>query len=204
MADFPDGIYSPRTKENKADVIYEPLKKTNSFAEDITKLDDEVVAIENFLLPQYIFAHVDNTIAVAVAGTFVDIPFSDEVATPKIGIEHDHTTDPEEFTITKAGVYLMNITCSFEDSAISPDSHVVIRIVKNGDEIHGSLIEEDITGTPKSTKDLTITNSILVTLAVDDVIKFQFTSDQTTVSLESHATYGDHKDTAVINILKVG
>ena len=49
MADFPDAVYSPRTKENKADVIYEPLKKTNSFAEDITKLDDEVIAIETEL-----------------------------------------------------------------------------------------------------------------------------------------------------------
>ena len=49
MANFPDAVYSPRTKENKADVIYEPLKKTNSFAEDITKLDDEVVAIETEL-----------------------------------------------------------------------------------------------------------------------------------------------------------
>jgi len=49
MTEFPSGVYSPRTKENKSDVIYEPLKKTNSYAEDITNLDDEIVAIETIL-----------------------------------------------------------------------------------------------------------------------------------------------------------
>ncbi|GAI43497.1 unnamed protein product, partial [marine sediment metagenome] len=28
MADFPGGVYSPRTKENKAGVVYDPDKKT--------------------------------------------------------------------------------------------------------------------------------------------------------------------------------
>jgi len=204
MAEFPSGIYDPRIKENKADVVYTPAKKTVSFVEDITKLDDEVVAIENFLLPQYIFCHTNDTIAVATGGTFQDIPFGDEVGDPKTGIEHDYTTDPEEFTITKAGVYLLNLACSFSDSAVSPNSHVVVRIVKNGSEIEGSLLEKDISGTPQSDKDMTLTNIVLATLAINDVIKFQFTADDTTVSLDSHATYGDHKDTAIVSILKVG
>ena len=49
MADFPTGIYSPRTKENKADVVYTPAKTTVTYVEDITKLDAEVVAIETIL-----------------------------------------------------------------------------------------------------------------------------------------------------------
>ena len=49
MAAYPSGIYSPRTKENKAGVIYNASKPTVGYAEDITKLDDEVVAIENEL-----------------------------------------------------------------------------------------------------------------------------------------------------------
>ena len=52
MAEFPGGVYDPRTKENKADVVYTPAKKTLGFVEDITKLDDEVVAIETFLSPK--------------------------------------------------------------------------------------------------------------------------------------------------------
>ena len=200
---FPDAIYSPRTKENKKGIIYDAEKTEIGYAEDITKLDDEVVAIEDFLLPQYIFAHENNVIPVAVAGTFIDIPFNEQVSTPKVGIEHDHESNPEQFKIKKAGVYLINMTCSFSDSAVVPDCHIDIRIVKNGVEIHGSLLEKDIAGGPQQDKDKTITNSILVACALDDIIKFQFTSDDLTVSLDSDATYGDHKDTAVINIIRI-
>ena len=203
MATFPGGVYAPRAKENKSGVVYDATKRKILYAEDLSILDDEVVAIEDFLLPQYILAHVNSTIAVSVGGTFQDIPFNEEVSTPKTGIEHDHTTNPEQFKIKKAGVYVINFTCSFEDSAVTPESHVIIRIVKNGTEVFGSLLEKDISGTPQSGKDKTITNSIIVTCALDDILKLQFTSDDTTVSLSSHATYGTHKDTAVINIFRI-
>jgi len=48
-ANYPNNIYSPRTKENKAGAVYDPTKKTISYVEDVTKLDDEVVAIETEL-----------------------------------------------------------------------------------------------------------------------------------------------------------
>ena len=48
-ASYPAGTYSPRTKENKSGVVYDANKKTIGYAEDITKLDDEVVAIETEL-----------------------------------------------------------------------------------------------------------------------------------------------------------
>jgi len=49
MADYPDGVYSPRTKENLPGIAYDADKKTIGYVEDITKLDDEVVAIETEL-----------------------------------------------------------------------------------------------------------------------------------------------------------
>lgn len=49
MADYPDGVYSPRTKGNKPGVVYDATKKTIGYAEDVTKLDNEVVAIETEL-----------------------------------------------------------------------------------------------------------------------------------------------------------
>lgn len=52
MAAFPGGVYSPRTKENKAGEVYDATKKTIIFVEDVVKLDDEVVAIETFLSPK--------------------------------------------------------------------------------------------------------------------------------------------------------
>ena len=48
-ASYPAGTYSPRTKKNKSGVVYDANKKTIGYAEDITKLDDEVVAIETEL-----------------------------------------------------------------------------------------------------------------------------------------------------------
>lgn len=49
MADYPNGVYSPRTKENEADVVYDEDKSTIGYAEDVSLLDDEVVAIETEL-----------------------------------------------------------------------------------------------------------------------------------------------------------
>jgi len=48
-AEYPDTVYNPRTKENKADVVYTPAKTKVTYVEDITKLDAEVVAIETEL-----------------------------------------------------------------------------------------------------------------------------------------------------------
>jgi len=60
MSDYPNGVYSPRTKANKLGVVYDETKSTQLFAEDITKLDDEVVAIETELgeNPKGIYATV--------------------------------------------------------------------------------------------------------------------------------------------------
>lgn len=48
-ASYPGAIYSPRTKANAAGVVYDAAKTTEIFAEDITKEDDEVVAIQTEL-----------------------------------------------------------------------------------------------------------------------------------------------------------
>ncbi len=49
MSDFPTGVYSPRTKANRPGVTYDPDNQYAGYAEDVTKLDDEIVAIEQFL-----------------------------------------------------------------------------------------------------------------------------------------------------------
>jgi hypothetical protein len=46
---FPDEIYSPRVKSNKAGVNYDSAVPSTLFADDLTKLDDEVVSIETIL-----------------------------------------------------------------------------------------------------------------------------------------------------------
>src|SRR3990172_7175662 len=49
MADYPAGIYAPRTKTNRSGVVYDAAKETVLFAEDVVKDDDEIVAIETEL-----------------------------------------------------------------------------------------------------------------------------------------------------------
>lgn len=49
MTNFPASIYSPRAKKNRAGVTYDANKQDLMYVEDVQKLDDEVVAIENLL-----------------------------------------------------------------------------------------------------------------------------------------------------------
>ena len=48
MASYPSSIYIPRTKANRAGVVYDATKSTIPFAEDVQNLDAEVVALETF------------------------------------------------------------------------------------------------------------------------------------------------------------
>lgn len=60
MAAYPGAVYSPRTKENKPGIEYDAAKAKIGYAEDVTKLDDEVVAIQTELglNPKGVFASV--------------------------------------------------------------------------------------------------------------------------------------------------
>lgn len=50
MADFPDSIYEPRAIANRAGVVYDATKTKVFYAEDLNATNDEVVAIEEYLL----------------------------------------------------------------------------------------------------------------------------------------------------------
>lgn len=62
MADYPSAINSPRAKENRSGVVYDPDKKTVFFVEDIQNNDDEIVAIETELatLPKGSYSSVKD------------------------------------------------------------------------------------------------------------------------------------------------
>jgi hypothetical protein len=49
-ASYPASAYSPRTKSNRPGIEYDVDAATTLFAEDVSKLDDEVVAVETELL----------------------------------------------------------------------------------------------------------------------------------------------------------
>ncbi len=159
------------------------------------------VTAENVFLPSFLFAHLNKTIPVASAGDWYNITFDEEEADPKRRITHtynDITNDT--FTIIDDGYYNIHYAMSFSSSNAAPTSHIIMRVIKNGLEIGGSLLEEDAT---KQYSDFTISNGPIVYLVTGDEIVFQFTSDDTDVSLTSHRSYGDHHDTAIIKIIRI-
>jgi len=80
-ANYPGSVYSPRTKANKAGTVYEPTETTKIYAEDVSKLDAEVVAIETELgtNPKGIYATVAANLAAlwealaSFAASFLDL-----------------------------------------------------------------------------------------------------------------------------------
>lgn len=101
MATFPGGIYSPRTKENRSGAVYDANKKTITYVEDIVYLDEEVVAIETFLLDKEKVIWVPTEafkIPALKSATFVEygigsaLEFADgneEIALAKIHVPYD-------------------------------------------------------------------------------------------------------------------
>lgn len=154
----------------------------------------------SFASAAYLFAHTGSNISLTTSGAWENVTF-DEESSLKDKINHNHNDATNDtFTITESGVYDIAFHLTFSDSAPTPTSHVEIRVIKNGAELGGSLLEED---SSRQYNDFTIGNGGLFELVANDEIKFQFTSDDTTVSMSSHATYGEHKDTAAIKIIKL-
>ncbi len=155
----------------------------------------------NVWLPTFAFAHTDVTMDVLSSGVWQNVTFKEEEAIlAKITHTYNDATN-DTFIIQDKGWYDITYSMAFSDSAPSPDGHVNMRIVKNNIEIDGSLLEED---TDKQYKDFTLSNGVIVWFEPEDRISFQFTADDTSIALDSHATYGVHKDTAVIKIKKIG
>lgn len=158
------------------------------------------VTAHNVFIPNYLFAHTLTNISVDIAGTWYNITFN-ITESVKSGILHNYDDNTNDtFTITETGIYDLHGHLSFQDSAAAPNSNIVFRFTKNDEEIHGSLREYDL---DKKDWDTLGSTTVFVSLSAGDEIKLQFTSDDTTVSLESDYTYGVHKDTAVIKIKRI-
>lgn len=50
MAQFPDNPYTPRTFVNRNGVVYDEAKTKVIFAEDLNAINDELVAVEEYVL----------------------------------------------------------------------------------------------------------------------------------------------------------
>ena len=159
------------------------------------------ITSENVFLPAYISSHTNDTIAVASAGVWYNVTFDQEASEFKKRIIHTYNDDTNTtLTIQYTGIYEITYTMSFEDSAAVPTSHIVTRVTKNNVELNGFTIEEDL---GIQNQDSSLHHSDLVSLITGDKIVLSFTSDDTTVSLSSHLTYGIHKNTGHLTIKRI-
>ena len=119
MADFPESVYSPRVKANRSGVVYTPALSTKNFAEDVTLLDAEVVAIETELgaNPKGSFASVS-----ALLEVLVGVVALEDDATPALDASLGHI-----FTLSAEG----NRTIAVPSNAISGQK-IIIRHYANG------------------------------------------------------------------------
>ena len=159
------------------------------------------ITAENVFIPAYISSHTNDTIVVSSAGNWMNVTFDHEADEFKKRITHTPNDDTNiTFTIQDTGLYEITYTMSFQDSAVVPNSHVVTRVTNNNVELNGFTVEEDL---GIQDQDKLLHHSDLVELTVGDEIVLSFTSDDTTVSLTSHLTYGIHKNTGHLTIKRV-
>ena len=142
----------------------------------------------------YIFRHMNKTMNVTTPGVWYNLTFDVGECGAGVNILHSYNDSTNDtFTVQKTGVYYMEYVLDFKDSSASPNSNVVYRVVRNGEEIHGSLYEIDL---DKKDADRICVGTTTAFLYAGDKIKVQFISDQTTVSLSTDCTFGEHCDTA--------
>jgi len=158
------------------------------------------ITSENVYLPAYLSTHTNVSIN-AVEGVWVNVTFDVHEDSEKEGINHtynDATNDT--FTIVSDGVYQIDYGISFLDNEANPTNTVAIRIIKNNEEIEGSIFEKDTT---KQNALGTIYRVVRASLNAGDKIKLQFISNSTTVSLKTEGTYGEHPTSANINLHRI-
>ncbi len=187
-----------------------PLRWRNIYASnysgDYIEITNDLISLGNItagnvFLPAYIFAHTSINLTLGVAGAAYNLTFNEEESSPKLDIQHTHTDATNDtFTIGSDGIYDISWHIAFVDKAANPTGHIVTRIIKNGVEIPGSVMEKDTT---KQNDHITIDHNIIVSLSADDEIKVQIITDVTTISTETLGTYGVHKDSTTVDIHRI-
>lgn len=140
MTNYPNSIYSPRVKENRSGVVYDATKKTVGFVEDVTKLDDEVVAIETELgtLPKGGYADVKARLvadeAAMVTKTGVET-LTNKRITPRVGtVASSATPTPASDDVDIYTVTALAEAATFGAPTGTPTNgqKLIIRILDNG------------------------------------------------------------------------
>ncbi len=185
----------------KNTIIIGTLKvDSNIFTSGITATGN--ITAENVFLPQYIYAHTNETIPVLGASTWTNVTISQEDSDVKQGITHDAVTLNHTFTINATGVYDLDYNFDVEDTSVgSSDIDVAARVIyANGTELLGSVFETDITKRGVETE---LSHNFLAEMFGGETIIFQFIADNENVQISTHGTFGDHPESATVRIIKI-
>ena len=158
---------------------------------------------ENVFIPADIFIHTDDSKAVTVVGTWHNITLTHNTDTVKYNIEHNYNDATNDtVTILAAGIYDISYHGRFNDSAANPNSHAVMRIIVNGEELHGS---GSCTPTTKQNDQIIVRQlDSHALLEIGDKIKLQMTAGATTITMEPCSSpYIVHGDSASLSLHKI-
>lgn len=168
-----------------------------------TNIGDDVnvtgnITAANVFLPSHLFVHTDRTISMRVSGQWENVTFDDNDIDLKARINHtSQASGNDTVTFVDEGIYELTYALDFIDSAPNPVSDTAVRFLRNDVEINGSVFESDAN---RQNAEYEISNVIHAKFNSTDTLKIQFTSDETTVSMSSHNTFGVHPDTATMTI----
>jgi len=99
------------------------------------------------------------------------------------------STDNITIIIPKDAHYTITFGMGIVDTGVSARSHVAMRVEHNGNELAGSIIEEDVTN--KNSDYWLGDRTTHAYLEQGDTIRLQYISDDTSVTIDQHDTYAE-------------
>jgi hypothetical protein len=155
--------------------------------------------IENDLAYAYFNAYRTDVYDLAAANTWYDLPWN-VAATVKQGFTHDHTSSPEQITVSSAGTYL--ITYMVSTYYAGPHYSFVARLLDDGTEIGGSYcgrVRDWLSP---------ISHSVICEIAAGSILELQVGTDLSGMDIEGYdsASMPDAtvRQVASISIVRLG
>jgi hypothetical protein len=118
------------------DADYNTLKLAAGSDDEYLVADSGETEGLKFKAPAAFFAYRTSAKDLTNANTWYDIAWEDAAATVKKGFTHDHTSNPEQITVTATGTYV--ITYSLSGYYAGTQGHFAGRLLDDGTEIPGS------------------------------------------------------------------
>jgi len=112
------------------------------------------------------FAYKTSEYRMAAVNTWYDLTWADLTAPVKIGFTHDHTSNPEQITVTDTGTYRITININF--FARVANQMFTVRVLDDAAEIQGSFQMRAVAG-----YSMPISKTFIASITAGSVIEVQ-------------------------------